>query len=124
MAVTGWREVLYLLPLLVAPALHAVEGPADAARELARRLGGGFRGPVSFALRNLSDLAPAEVAEFRRTLESELRGVSLLEAGAADELHVTLSQNFASYLLVAEVKRGEERQVILFPFNRVAGTSR
>src|SRR5438105_3868116 len=72
MAVTGWRDVLYLLPLLVAPTLHAVEGPADAGRELARRLGGGFRGPVSFTLRNLSDLTPAEVSELRRTLESEL----------------------------------------------------
>jgi hypothetical protein len=123
-AVTGWREVLFLLPLLVAPTLHAVEGPADAARELARRLAGGFRGPVSFTVRNLSDLASTDVADFRRSLAAELHGASLVEAGAADELHVTLSQNFASYLLVAEVKRGEERQVILFPFNRVAGTSR
>jgi hypothetical protein len=140
MAVTGWREVLYLLPLLVVPTLHAVEGPADAARELARRLAGGFHGPVSFSLRNLSDLAPAELAEFRRTLDTELRGTALVETGAdgcavrpprlnttvvcADELHVTLSQNFTAYLLAAEVKRGEERQVILFPFRRVAGTVR
>jgi hypothetical protein len=123
-AVTGWREVLFLLPLLVAPTLHAVEGPADAARELARRLAGGLHGPVLLTVRNLSDLSPTDVADFRRSLAAELRGASLVEAGAADELHVTLSQNFASYLLVAEVKRGEERQVILFPFNRVAGTSR
>jgi hypothetical protein len=123
-AVTGWRKVWYLLPLLLVPTLRGVEGPADAARELARRLAGGFRGPVLFTLRNLSDLAPAEVAEFRRTLEGELRGVALVETGAADELHVTLSQNFATYLLAAEVKRGEERQVILFPFRRVASTVR
>jgi hypothetical protein len=96
-AVTGWRRVLYLLPLLIAPTLHAVEGPAEAARELARRMAGGFRGPVSLTVRNLCDLGTAEVAELRRTLESELRnrGVSLVEAGAADELHVTLSQNFS-----------------------------
>lgn len=123
-AVTGWRLVVYLLPLLVAPSLPAVEGPADAARELARRLAGGFRGPISFTLRNLSDLAPGEVAEFRRALENELRGTALVEAGAADELHVTLSQNFATYVVAAEVKRGEERQVILFAFKRVAGTIR
>ena len=59
----------------------------------------------------------------RRGLESELRnrGVSLVEAGAADEIHVTLSQNFAGYLLVAEVKRGEERQVILLPLDARRG---
>jgi hypothetical protein len=126
MAVTGWREVLYLLPLLIAPTLHAVEGPAEAARELARRMAGGFHGPVSLTLRNLSDLGTADVAEVRRVLESELRnrGASLVEGGAADEIHVTLSQNFAGYLLAAEVKRGEERQVILFPWTRVAGTVR
>jgi hypothetical protein len=130
MAVTGWREALYLLPLLVAPILPAAEGPAgpaDAARELARRLASGFRGPVSLTIRNLSDLAAADVAEFRRTLATELR-VALVEggaeAGAADALHVTLSQSFAAYLLAAEVKRGEERQVILFPFKRVAGAVR
>jgi hypothetical protein len=131
MAVTGWREVLYLLPLLVAPILPAAEapaGPAEAARELARRLASGFRGPVALVVRNLSDLAPADVAEFRRTLATELHGVSLVEGGAetgaADAVHVTLSQNFAAYLLAAEVKRGEERQVILFPFKRVAGALR
>ena len=37
---------------------------------------------------------------------------------------MTLSQNFAGYLLAAEVKLGEERQMILFHWTRVAGTVR
>jgi len=49
-------------------------------------MAGGFHGPVSLTVRNLSDLATSDVSEVRRVLESELRsrGASLVEAGAAD----------------------------------------
>jgi hypothetical protein len=106
--------------------LYALEGPADAARELARRIPGGFHGSVSLSLRNLSDLAMPDAAELRRSLETELRGrgATIVESGGADEIRVTLAQNVAGYLLVAEVRRGEERQVVLVPWIRTNGVVR
>jgi len=97
--------------------LPAAETAADAAHELARRISGGARNPASLSLRNLSDLGTAEVTEVRRVLESDLR----VETGAADEIRVTISQNFAGYLLVAEMKRGEQRQVVMARWPRAAG---
>jgi hypothetical protein len=97
--------------------LPAAETAADAGHELARRIAGGSRNPVSLSLRNLSDLGTAEVTEVRRVLESGLR----VETGAPDEIRVTISQNFADYLLVAEMKRGEDRQVLMAHWPRAAG---
>ncbi len=117
-AVTG-RAAFSLLPLLLASVLAAAETAADAAHELVRRIPGGVRNPVSLAVQNLSDLGANEVAEVRRALEGDLR----IESGAPDEIRVTISQNFAGYLLVAEVKRGEQRQVAMVSWTRAAGTS-
>jgi hypothetical protein len=108
-----------LLPLLIAPGLLAGEGAADAARDLARRLPSGFHGSVALTVRSISDLENQDAAEVRRVLENELRNRGLaIESGASDEVRVTLSQNFGGRLLVAELKRGDDRQVILVPWNR------
>ena len=114
------RAALSLLPLLLASVLTAADTAADAAHELVRRMPGGFKGPVSLVVHNLSDLGAPEVAEVRRALESDLR----VDAGATDEIRVTISQNFAGYLLVAEVKRSEDRQVVMAPWTRPAGAAR
>ena len=113
------RAALSLLPLLLASALSAAGNPTDAAHELARRIQGVVRNPVSLIVRNLSDLAPPEVAEVRRALEGDLR----VEAGAAEEVRVTVSQNLAGYLLVAEIRRGDERQVVMTPWTRGTATT-
>src|SRR5260370_20007762 len=109
---TGWGGILHLPPLLIPPTMPAADGLDNAARELARRIPNTLHGPVSLTVRNLSDLGPQEVAAVRRVLESELRGrvPAPVEGAAADEIQVTLSQNLAGYLLVAECKHGEERQ--------------
>ena len=62
----------------------------------------------------------------RRTLENELRGrgIAIVENAGVDEIRVTLSQNISGYLLVAEIKRGEERATILVPWAHSAGSVR
>jgi hypothetical protein len=99
--------------------LHAAGGPAEAAHELARRIPNGFRGPVSLSVRSLPDQGTTDAADLRRLLESELRGRGIsIDSGASDELRVTLSQTFTGCLLVAELKRGDERQVMFVPWTR------
>lgn len=123
---TGWRGIVYFLPLLIAQILPAAESLDVATRELARQIPAGLHSPASVTVRSLSDLAAADVAEVRRTLENELRGrgIAIVENAGVDEIRVTLSQNISGYLLVAEIKRGEERATILVPWAHSAGSVR
>ena len=123
---TGQRGIIHLLALLIVPLLVAANGVDSAARELVRRIPSGIRSPVSLSLRNLSDLAAADVADVRRLLETELRarGIATAAEGASgDELRVTISQNASGYLLVGEIPRGDT-QPILIPWTRAASAAR
>ncbi len=84
----------------------------DMARNVAAAIG---HEPVVFTVRNLSTLGPGETAEIRRVFESELRGAGarLADAASAPELQLTISEDLTHYLLVAELRRGQERQLFL-----------
>jgi hypothetical protein len=107
--------------IILAHALRA-QIPSDIARDLARRIGPVAREAVSLEFRNLSDLRAADAADLRRWFETELRnqGARIVESSGTIEARVTIAQNLASYLLVAEVRRGDDRQVIMLPWPRTA----
>jgi hypothetical protein len=98
-------------------ALLAIDiGMSSAARDLARTVAvAAARDPVLLSVRNLSTLGPAGAAAIRREFESELRarGARLVEAAPAAELRLTVSENLTNFLLVAELRRGDERQVLM-----------
>jgi hypothetical protein len=104
-------------------ALLAIDiGMGSAARDLARSVAtAAARDPVLLTVRNLSTLGPADIAAIRREFESELRarGAHLVEAAPAAELRLTVSENLTHFLLVAELRRGDERQVLLNSWPRI-----
>jgi hypothetical protein len=81
--------------------------------------------PVILTARNLSALGPGEVAGVRRVFESELRsaGVRLAGTPSAAELQVTISEDLSHYLLIAELRRGPERQVFMASWPRSPASS-
>lgn len=111
------------LPLILLVAwAAAAQTPADAARDLARRIASvAPKETVSFELRNLSSLAPAQTGEVRRLVEAELRalGLRVADSGGA-AVRITASDSLREHLLVAEVPRGEERQVVIAAWPREA----
>jgi hypothetical protein len=116
-----WGIVLMTLILLLAYAA-AAQTPAGAGRDLARRIAAVVpKETISLAVRNLSSLAPAQVEDARRAVEAELRaqGVRVVESGGL-AVRITASDNLRERLLVAEVPRGEERQVVMAAWPREA----
>ena len=112
--------------MLLLACAAAAQTPADAARDLARRIAGVVpKETVSLAVRNLSSLAPAQVEEARRGVEAELRaqGVRVVESGGV-AVRITASDSMRERLLVAEVPRGEERQVVMSAWPREAEGAR
>ena len=114
-----------LLLLLILETLRA-QVPADMARDLVRRIGPVARETVTVSFRNQSDLSAAESADIRRIFESELRqqGARVVESAGSVDVRLTIAQNLANYLLVAEVRRGEDRQVSMLPWPRVPNSAR
>jgi len=91
-----------------------------AAHDLARDIAGAVsREPVTLTVRNLSSLPAAQTASLRRLLDAELK----TSPGAAAEVRVTLSENLTEFLLVAEIQRGEQRQVVVQAWPRSPGES-
>ena len=87
-----------------------------AARDLAHLVAAaGAHDPLIVNVRNLSSLGPDAIAAIRREFEAELRarGARLTEAGPANEVRLTISENLTQFLVVAEVHRGDEREVLL-----------
>lgn len=99
-----------LLPVLFfLTALCSAQDWSSSARELARKIG---RQDISnLTVRNASSLSETEVAEVKRTIEAEL-GARLQRADGANVI-ITLSENVQQYLWVAEIQRGEERDVVM-----------
>ena len=98
-----------LLALLAMDMSAAVRDLAHSAVAVAAR------DPVILSTRNLSTLGPGESAAIRREFESELRahGARIVEASPAVEIRLTVSENLTQFLLVAEIRKGDERQVLL-----------
>jgi len=79
-----------------------------AAHDLARNVAAAVaHEPVTLNVRNLSALGPAEIAEIRRAFDAELR------PGGPAEVHLTVSENLTHFLLVAEIRRGVERRILV-----------
>jgi len=93
---------------------------SGAARDLARTVAAAVaHEPVAVTVRNLSTLGAGETAEIRRVFESELRAAGQ----PAAEIQLTISENLTQFLLVAEIHRGAERQVLLESWPRTPAAS-
>ncbi len=92
----------------------------SAARDLARTVAAVTHGPATLTVKNLSSLSAAETAEIRRVFESELKFTALQPA---TEVQLTISENLTQFLLVAEIHRAGDRQVLLESWPRTAPTS-
>lgn len=91
-----------------------------AARELARTVATAVaHEAVTVSLKNLSSLSPADAAEIRREFESELKA----PGPPAAEVQLSISENLAEFLLVAEIRRNGERQVLLESWPRTPAAS-
>jgi len=126
-AVKGWPAALSALLFFLPPGATAAEDSNGAARELARKTAK-FAGPgdaVMVIWRNVSSLGSSEFAQARAAFEAALKegGGRLGDAAPAAEAHLTLSENRSQYLLVEEVRKGEERQVWIASWNRTGAPS-
>lgn len=108
-ALVGWLLVLVSLA-------HSAEFDEPAAN-LARTIGG-ISGPgtISLTFKNTSSMPAQKVTELRRALEAQLRiaGIRVKNAEtAATDVTLTISENFQSYLAVAQVAQGNELRVAI-----------
>src|SRR5215468_1496217 len=112
--VNGCRAVICAFVWITARNAAAADDPAGAARELARKTAA-FAGrgePVSISWRNLSTLSPSVLTQTRSAFEAALHDAGArIGDGASVAAQLTLSENAAQYLLVEEIRRGDERQV-------------
>jgi len=91
-----------------------------AARDLARAVAAAVaHEPAAMRVKNLSALSAADTAEIRRVFESELK----VPGQPAAEIQITISENLTHFLLVAEIQRGGERQVLLESWPRTPPAS-
>lgn len=126
-AVKGCHAVLSALLFLLPLNAQAADDLGGAARELARKAAplAGRGETVSVAWRNLSTLPSGDLAQARNIFEAALRdsGARLLEAGATLDLRLTLSENQSQFLLVAEGRKGDDRQVFIATWKRPAAAT-
>ena len=121
---------LYCAALLAALGLalpcHA-DPLEDAARALARDIAAKTGpGTVALSFQNLSSLGNGDATEVRRALESELRHrqVQLVPSErAVAEVKVTLAENPGGYLWVAEVRKGNSRDLVMRNVTRASATT-
>lgn len=124
-AVKGWHAALPALLFFIPPGAAAAEDAIGAARELARKtVATAGRGePVLLVWRNISSLGPAEWNQAKSAFETGVRdsgGRTTEAAGSAApcEARLTLSENRTQYLLVEELRKGDERQVWIAAWKR------
>ena len=121
-AVKGWHAAVPALLFFIPPGAPAADDLSGAARELARRTAGLLlRGEtVSVAWRNASSLGSLELGQARAAFEAGLKevGAKAGDVAPAVEAHLTLSENQTQYLLVEEIRKGEERQVWIAGWRR------
>lgn len=103
---------MFLPVLLFLAALCNAQDLSSSARELARKI---RQDVTSLRVRNASSLSTAEVADITRTVEAELH-VRANRPGV--NVSVTLSENVRSYIWVAEIRRGENREVAMLTVDR------
>ncbi|MGH9748012.1 MAG: hypothetical protein ACRD59_18105 [Candidatus Acidiferrales bacterium] len=83
---------------------------------------------ISLEVKNISSVAPGDVDAIRKALEAELRGRGLrVGAGGETDVAVTLSENFAGYVWVAEFRRNDKEdsapRIAIVAVTKAAGGS-
>ncbi len=113
--------------LLPATNARAADDIGAAATSLARKTAAlaGRGESVAIVYKNISSLAPAEWSVLRPAgFESALRDAGCRAAdSSATEVRLTVSETPTQYLLVAEARRGDERQVWIASWSRAANAS-
>jgi hypothetical protein len=123
-AVKGWHALLAAAWILVPARAWAAEDVAGAARELAAKtaLFAGAGATISASYRNLSSLGPAPLEQARAGYEAALRQVGMrLGDGGTVEAQISLSENGSQYLLIADLRKGDDRQVAMAAWKRGPG---
>lgn len=117
----SFRVLAGAMALMAATGVRGQAAPRDkAAADLAARIAEVLGpGPVRFTLVNLSTIPADELPTISRMLESDLGsgGISVGSADAANAVRVTLSENPAGGLWVAEVAEGSETRVLMVTVN-------
>ena len=120
--------VLSALLILLPWDARAADDMAGAVRELARKtvaLAG--RGePVSVSWRNVSSLTSGDFNQVRMAFDAALRdagGRSVEKDDGNADLRLTVSGNSSQFLLVEEVRKGDERQVWIASWKRTTPAS-
>ena len=117
-----WHAVFAALLFFIPAGAQAAEDGSAAARELARRTAAlaGRGEPVAVTWNNVSSLGSAELLQARNAFEAALReaGGRAADSSPAAEARVTLSENRTQYLLVEEIRRGDDRQVWISAWKR------
>jgi hypothetical protein len=117
--------IFCLLPADATGADDLAGGVREAARKTAGFAGRGETASVLW--RNLSSLPASDVTQASALFEMSLRdfGVKTAESGGAVEVRLTLSESQSQYLVITEVRKGEERQTYLAGWKRTSsGASR
>jgi hypothetical protein len=121
------RLLIQTILFLVAAAAWG-QGFDDPARALARKIAAALknREGVTISFTNVAAISPSDAATARETLERELRGVGVNIAGQAQagvQVAVTFSENLGGMLWVAEIRRGDAREVVIEELPRPAATA-
>jgi len=126
--VKGCHAVLSALLVFIPIAARAADDGSGAARELARKTAtlAGRGEPVSLAWSNLSSMGFSELAQARSAFEAALReaGCRISDIGPTADARITLSENRTQYLLVEEIRKGEDRQVWIASWKRTGIASK
>ena len=126
-AVKGWHAALSALLFFIPAGAPAAEDGNTAARELARKTAvfAGRGEPVSVAWSNVSTLGSSELLQARGAFEAALReaGGRISDVAPAAEARIALSENHTQYLLVEEIRRGDDRQVWISAWKRAEPAS-
>jgi hypothetical protein len=121
-AVKGWPAVFSALLFFIPPGATAAEDLNGAVRELARKTAGlaGRGEPVSVAWRNISSLSSSELERARGAFEIAVRetGARVSEVAPVAEARITLGESATQYLLVEEIRKGDDRQVWIAAWKR------
>ena len=113
----GFTLKVVILPVLfLLAALCSAQDMTSSARDLARKIG--RQDIAGLTVRNASSLPESDAAEVKKTIETELR--SRLQRPEGATVNITLSENLQGYLWVAEIQRGEERDVVMLNVARSA----
>jgi hypothetical protein len=120
--VNGFRAVLAAILFLFPRFSPAAEELPSAVRELARRTAAflGPRAPAKVSYNNISSLADAELAGVRREFEGNFPETG---DGTPAEIRLTLSENQSQYLLIEEIRKGEDSRVWISGWNRPAAAA-